>query len=328
MLHRLLPRLSQLALLGAILAAPLPTAAQTKNLEWVSGSPGGAWFTQTTGVSTLVMEAMPDTSIRVVPGGGKDNPTRIQAGLSQIGMGIDFLSAAAFKGEEPYKQKHDKLRTLGSTGVDVYYMVYIPVEEKRSLAEILSDPKVTIGVTAPATSEHLTLQRALEFYGNSFAKIREGGGKVVISSYGELIQGFNDNQFNVLWTAGEIPSGLASQIVDGRRKVKFVSFPEDLQKNLSEKYGYSRGVIKAGTFPELQSADVSVSSMGNIYLVSADLPDDFVYGMTKAIITNRSRLANIYQAMGRYDPASAWKIQPVPLHPGAEKAFREAGFVK
>ena len=243
-------------------------------------------------------------------------------------MGIDFLSAAALKGEEPYKHKHDKLRTLGSTGVDVYFMVYVPVEEKRSLAEILADPKLTIGVTPAATSEHLTLQRALEHYGNSFAKIRSGGGKVVVSAYGELIQGFNDNQFDVLWTAGEIPSGLASQIVDGRRKTKFVSFPADLQNALTEKYGYSKGTIAAGTFPELQSADISVSSMGNIYLVSSELPDDFVYAMTKAIIANKPRLANIYQAMSRYDPATAWKTQPVPLHPGAEKAFREAGFLK
>ena len=101
MSRRLLPRLSVFALLGAILAAPLPAASQTKNVEWTSGSPGGAWFTQTTGVSTLVMEAVPSVNIRVVPGGGKDNPSRIQAGLSQIGMGIDFLSAAALKGEEP-----------------------------------------------------------------------------------------------------------------------------------------------------------------------------------------------------------------------------------
>ena len=66
MSRRLLPRLSLFALLGALLAAPLPAAAQSRNLEWTSGSPGGAWFTQTTGVSTLVMEAVPNVSIRIV----------------------------------------------------------------------------------------------------------------------------------------------------------------------------------------------------------------------------------------------------------------------
>ena len=80
----------------------------------------------------------------------------------------------------------------------------------------------------------------------------------------------------------------------------------------SAQYGLT---IAAGTFPELQSADISVSSMGNIYLVSSELPDDFVYAMTKAIIANKPRLANIYQAMGRYDPATAWKTQPVPKPP-------------
>ena len=66
-MSRFLPRLSLLALFGALVAAPLPAAAQSKNLEWTSGSPGGAWFTQTTGVSTLVMEATPGVNIRIVP---------------------------------------------------------------------------------------------------------------------------------------------------------------------------------------------------------------------------------------------------------------------
>ena len=37
--------------------------------RWLSQLPGGAWFTQTTGVSTLVMEATPGVNIRIVPGG-------------------------------------------------------------------------------------------------------------------------------------------------------------------------------------------------------------------------------------------------------------------
>ncbi len=327
-MHLKLPGALRAAAIATVLtAAPLAAQAQS-NFEWTSGSPGGAWFTQTTGVSTIVMESVPGTNIRIVPGGGKDNPTRIQAGLSQIGMGIDFLSAAALKGEEPYKAPHDKLRTLGSTGVQVYFMVYVPVEEKRSLAELMADPKLTIGVTSPATSEYLTLQRVLEHYGNSFAKVKAGGGKVVVNSYGDLIQAFNDNQFDVLWTAGEIPSGIASQVLDGRRKVKLVSFPADLSKALTTKFGYSADTIKDGTFPGLQTGDLAVSAMGNVYLVSADLPTEFVYKMTKAIIDNRARLPNVYQAMKAYDPATAWKMQPVPLHPGAEKAYREAGYIK
>lgn len=315
-------------LLGLGLAFALPAGAAGLNLEWAAGSPGGSWFTQVTGLSTLVMEANPDLAIRVVPGGGKDNPSRIQAGVSQIGMGIDFLAKAAATGSEPYKEPHDKLRSLGGSGIEALFLVYTPDDEKRSLGELLADPKVTIGVTPQATSEYLTLLRALDFYGNSPAKIRAGGGKVVIASYNELVSGFDDGQFDVLWSGGEIPSGIATQVQDGRRKSHLLKFPADLSKNLTDKFGYGRSVIPAATFPKLQTTDVEVSSMGNLYLVSADVSEEAAYRVTKTLIASRDKLKNIYQALDRYDPKVAWKDQPVPLHPGAERAFREAGYLK
>ncbi|MBT9290017.1 TAXI family TRAP transporter solute-binding subunit [Prosthecodimorpha staleyi] len=318
----------RLALAAASLALGTVASASAQTIEWSSGSPGGAWFTQTTGVSAIVMESIPGLNIRVVPGGGKDNPSRIQAGISQIAMGIDFLSKAARDGSDPYKQPMDKVRTLGSTGVAVYFMVYVQADETRSLDKILADPTLKIGVTPQSTSEYLTLQRALAFYGNSAEKIRAGGGKMIVSAYSELIQGFNDGQFDVLWTAGEIPSGIASQVQDGRRKTKLLPFPAELSKDFAARFGYAEATIKNGSFPALQSADLPVTAMGNLYLVSADLPDDLVYKITKAIIDNRARLPNIYQAMKGYDPADAWTMRPVPLHPGAEKAYRDAGFLK
>lgn len=302
--------------------------AQSTNLEFVAGSPGGAWFTQVTGLSAIIMESNPDISVRVVPGGGRDNPTRIEKGLSQIGMGIDLLAKAAADGIEPYGEKHGKLRSMGASGVQVQFMVYVAADETRTLAEMLADPKGTFGVTPQSTSEHLTFLRALDFYGNSPEKIREAGGKFVVASYSELIQGFNDGQFDLFWSAGEIPSGIAAQVADGRRKAKLLAFQPELMKELSEKYGYGAGTLPAGTFGTLQSEDLPVTMMGNMYLASADVPDEVVYKVLKSIIDNRDKLGNIYKALGNYDPAVAWQMQPVPLHPGAERAFREAGFMK
>lgn len=323
--HVIATAFAAVALAGATLVGA--AQAESTNIEFAAGSPGGSWFTQVTGLSSLLMDNYPGLSIRVVPGGGRDNPTRIQKGLSQMGMGIDFLAKAAGDGVEPYKEKHDKLRTMGGSGVDVQFMVYAAADETRSLAELLADPKVSFGVTPQATSEYLTFVRALEFYGSSPDKIRDAGGKLVVASYSELIQGFNDGQFDVFWSAGEIPSGIQAQLADGRRKVKLLAFQPELMADLHDKYGYGEGKIPAGTYEGMQDGDLPVTTMGNVYLVSADLPDDVVYQLTKIIIENRDKLGNIYKAMGNYDPSVAWKVQPVPLHPGAEKAFKEAGFM-
>ncbi len=66
------------------------------------------------GVSALIREENPDIQIRVVPGGGLANPTRINNGQSQIGWGIDAFSASAVRGVEPYSAKHEKIRCFGT----------------------------------------------------------------------------------------------------------------------------------------------------------------------------------------------------------------------
>lgn len=316
---------TRLAALAILMGLAAPAAAQ--NLEFTAGSPGGAWFTQATGIAAILQEKYPGLSVRVVPGGGRDNPSKIQGGISQMGFGIDFLSYAALHGAEPYDAPHDKLTSMGSTGVDVQFMVYAAPEETRDMAALLSSTDIRLGITPASTSEYLNAIRVLEFYGNSPDKIRAGGGTVTIASYGDLVSAYGDGQIDVIFGAGEIPSGVAAQVVAGPRKAKLLGFPQGLINYMKATYSTGQGVLPAGTYPDLQTEDLPVVTMGNIYLVSADVPEDVVYQMTKIIIENEGRLSTIYQAMDAYDPSIHWQVT-IPLHPGAERAFREAGYIK
>ncbi len=105
----------RLALGAAALALPFVRAARAQQtFEFVAGSLGGGWYTMAAGVAALVKDENPEIQIRVVPGGGLANPTRVNNNQSQMGWGIDAFTAAAARGEEPYSAKHEKLRSLGS----------------------------------------------------------------------------------------------------------------------------------------------------------------------------------------------------------------------
>ena len=309
------------ALLGA------PRAARAANLEWAAGSVGGSWFTIVSGLSTLVTEADPTLTFRVVPGGGRDNPSKVQAGVSQVGMGIDFLAKAAFNGTEPYRAKHEKLRSLGGGWAPAQFHVFAAKDGTDDLRAILSQPRLRIGTTPRATSEELTLRRALAFYGNSEEKVRAGGGTFAPLEYSEIVGAFADNRIDVVWGAASVPGSMATEISSGRRPAKLLAFPDDLQEHLQKTYGYGRDVIPAGSYPTLQSGPVSVTSLEAIILSSTDVPDDTVYRITKALIAQRPRFAAIHAVLTNFDPRKHWRDQPVPLHPGAERAYREGGFM-
>ena len=100
-------------------------------------------------------------------------------------------------------------------------------------------------------------------------------------------------------------------------------------KHLVEKFGYGKGVIPAGSYKKLQpdAGDTAVTTMEALILVSSTVSEATAYRVTKTLIANKDRFPNIYKVLGKYDPKIAWQNQPVPLHPGAAKAYKELGFM-
>ncbi len=65
------------------------------------------------------------------------------------------------------------------------------------------------------------------------------------------------------------------------------------------------------------------------YLVTHDgVSTDTVYGMTKALWTGLDQLVAAHSAAKAIDLKHALDGMPVPLHPGAEKYYKEVGIMK
>lgn len=65
---------------------------------------------------------------------------------------------------------------------------------------------------------------------------------------------------------------------------------------------------------------------GPVMLVtSADVPEDVVYNVAKALFENQKTLVDVHQVMQAFTPENAAANPPVPMHPGAERYFREVG---
>jgi TRAP transporter TAXI family solute receptor len=320
----LIPR--RLALGGALALPFIGTARAQQTFEFVAGSLGGGWYTMGAGIAALAKDEA-DLQIRVVPGGGLANPTRINNGQSQMGWGIDAFTAAAVRGEEPYRAKHDKIRTLGTgyspTEHNMLRAADKPLEDMRT---ILTQRGIRIGCPQRSSTDEMTLQRILKFFGTSPEKIRAEGGTYLNGSYNDVAAAFGDGQVDYCYFALAKPAAILTEIGQGRRAAKLVAFPEDLRKHLIDAYAYNQGIIPAATYPALQSGDVPVTTMDSVIVVHESVPEDVAYKLTKVLIGAKgARLTQIHASMAAYDPAVAWKYEGAPLHPGAAKAYREAG---
>ena len=63
----------------------------------------------------------------------------------------------------------------------------------------------------------------------------------------------------------------------------------------------------------------------NILVTHSDVPDDIAYQMTKLLFENLDQLGNAHSAAKDIKLENATKALPIPLHPGAERYYKEAG---
>ena len=90
---------------------------------------------------------------------------------------------------------------------------------------------------------------------------------------------------------------------------------------------FATDVIPAGTYPGVD--DTNTVSVGAQWVVGAEVDEDLVYGITKALWhENARRLLDEGHAKGRaITLATALDGIAIPLHPGAERYYREVGML-
>tara|TARA_R110000787_G_scaffold233754_3_gene340649 strand:+ start:655 stop:1674 length:1020 start_codon:yes stop_codon:yes gene_type:complete len=100
--------------------------------------------------------------------------------------------------------------------------------------------------------------------------------------------------------------------------------PEEAKKMDAGRNLWVPFTIPAGTYPG-QTKDVNTVAQPNFLAVNADVSEEHVYKLTKAIYENLPFLQAIHSATKVMDVKQAMAGLPVPLHPGAAKYYKEVG---
>jgi TRAP transporter TAXI family solute receptor len=90
---------------------------------------------------------------------------------------------------------------------------------------------------------------------------------------------------------------------------------------------YLPSVIPTRTY-EGQFEPVETAAVVNFLVTREGLSADTVYAMTKAIFTNLNQLVQTHPAARGISVDDAATGMPLPLHPGAERYYREIGLLK
>ena len=192
----------------ALIAAGLPADAQQRNLTWTAGQVGGGWYAQAGGFVELIKGKDASFNIKVIPGAGIQNMTKLQQGETEIAWGLPPFIAASFNGQDPYKDRHGDMRLLMNGLGFVHIQFCVPADyPAKSIREIFDSKKpITIGTTPPGGSDEWVMRKVFEFYKTTYADVRGRGGKVVLVSYSDLANQYRDRNMDILFATWPSPA--------------------------------------------------------------------------------------------------------------------------
>jgi TRAP transporter TAXI family solute receptor len=313
-------------LLGFFTAA----SAQAQNLTWTAGNVGGGWYTIGGGIANIINEKSGGITVKVIPGGGVQNPSLVDKGECELGWGLPFMNAAAANGEDPYTRKHESLRAIAG-GMSLNYFHFFMGSESpyKTMDEIFGQKKPTrIALSTTGTSEEWVFRKVMAHYMTDYKALEAAGFKFFRGSYAEQASQFKDRNVDAVFTFLALPAAAVTEASVGR-SLKVMPFSQGLLKSLSH-YGIEGGVIKRGTYPKATNAneDVLTATAGSVIICNKSLPDDSAYRIAKAIHENLDAFRKVHGSLATYELKDAITGTGLPLHPGAAKYYKEKGILK
>ncbi|WP_367718713.1 TAXI family TRAP transporter solute-binding subunit [Nitratireductor sp. GISD-1A_MAKvit] len=247
-----------------------------------------------------------------------ENLNLLQQGRGEIAFALGDSVKSAWEGdaEAGFSKKLDKLRAIAAI-----YPNYIQIvaSQESGIKEFNDLKGKGLSVGAPKSGTELNAQRIFGAMDMSYDDL----GKTEYLPFGESVELIKNRQLDAtLQSAG---LGVASiKDLALSLPVTIVSVPNSVAETLGAPF--IAATIPAGTY-EGQSEDVPTLAITNILVTHSDVSDEVAYQMTKQLFENLDDMVAAHAAAKAISAENGPKGLPLPLHPGAERYYKENGLL-
>lgn len=308
------------------------SAQQPVQLKLASFKIGSGWYVMAGVMADIIKRSLPPGStVDALPkSGGIGNPKLLGLRKADIGFAFPMTANWAWNGKFRYKEKVRNIRAIAG-GLDSYWVAgavkadidiwsWADVKAKKMGLRICTQSKGSLSEFAAS--------QVLGEYGVTYDGLKSWGGDILMKGFKEMVPALKEGAidgflmmctpFHPTWTEAAIS-----------RPLKFLSLEESIISQLGRKYGYTRSILPAGMFKG-QKKDVVIIGFPTCLLAREDIPSEVVYTILESIVENKDKIQAAYKAFEAFEPKTAWKpekVGGVPLHPGAEKFYKEMGWM-
>ena len=319
--------LSLLALIVACVPAPATTPAapppkpKPVKITILTGGTAGVYFPLGGALAKIINEYVEGVEAAAVTSGASvTNARKIGEKEAELALLQNDIAAYAYNGTEMFKGKPvENIRGIATWYPEIIQFVTLKEFGIKTLGE-LKGKKVGIG--APGSG---TAVEALAILGT--AGVTRENADLRDLDFKEVSYALKDKTIHAGCIVAGIPTAAVMDVATVR-DVYIVEIPDDIYQDLKARFPYFiRQSIPAGTYKGVDK-DVKTVAVLAMLATRADMPEDVIYKITKAMFEHTDILVATHKRAKDITLETALEGMPIPLHPGAEKYYKEVGLIK
>jgi uncharacterized protein len=287
-------------------------------LSIATGNTTGVYYILGGGIASVLTDQVEGVEATAeATNASAENIRLVCAGDSDIGFTLADTAADAVEGTAGFEGEPQSVQALARIYSN-YTQVFVRADAGVSSLADLAGKSVSTGSPNSGTEViALRLMEVNDLAPGDFEQLRLG--------LPESVQGMKDGAIDALVWSGGLPTGGITDLVTSMGEdVVMLPLDEELPK-MQETFGeaYTEGTVPADTYglPE----DVPTIAVPNLLVVSDAMPEDVAESVTRAVFENLDTLQQVHPEAANISADTATETGPVPLHPGAQAYFDEAG---
>ena len=321
--------LKQLKLGSAVLIGALTAASMTVAQEFISigtGGVTGVYYPTGGAICRLVNKSRKEHGIRCAvesTGGSVYNINTIKAGELEFGVAQSDWQHHAFNGTSKFEgdAAFPDIRAVMSVHPEPFTLIVRGDSGISSFGE-LSGKRVNVG--NPGSGQRATMEVVMGAFGigmDDLALATEYKGSEMAK---QLCDGNIDA---MIYTIGHPAAAIKEATTTCDAKLVSVT-GEPIDKLVADNPFYRVATIPGGMYKGTDG-DTTTFGVGATFVTSADVSEDVVYIVAKAVMENIDDFRGLHPAFANLEPsqmvADGLSAQ---LHDGAAKAYKELGLIE
>jgi TRAP transporter TAXI family solute receptor len=250
-----------------------------------------------------------------------ENIVKISQKKAELGFATADTVTDAYMGEGNFAKVGavTNIRAVASLYPN-YMQIVTPKSAKVRTLQDLKGKDIAVGELGSGTE--IMAKHILEAAGITYDDINEN-----YLSFSEGIESIKNGTTDVAFLSSGYPNSGIIELA-ANKEVEMIPVPKELTGELKKKHpAFDYGTIPANTYKGV-TEDRETVMVNSLLITNKNMPEEEVYEMTKTLFDNLEDLRKSHSSAKHIELEKAVQKLPLPLHPGAEKYYKEKGVLK